>query len=113
MRMHTHLVEDLLQVGGAQPVGHVTIRCMAQEELPLSCHGSLDILLAVDVLLTAVDHTHIAWGWEKQQPWRVTHWLHRDSTCTSWLSYDPEFAANSSPTPYNLTSHISKPSPPH
>ncbi len=54
------LVQHLLQVGRAQAVGHVAVGRVAQEELPLGRHGSLDVLLAVDVLLRPVDHSDVS-----------------------------------------------------
>ena len=54
------LVQHLLQVGRAEAVGHVAVARVGEEELPLGGHGGLDVLLAVDVLLRAVDHAHVA-----------------------------------------------------
>lgn len=34
---------------------------MGEEELPLGTHGSVDVLLAIDVLLAPVHHTDVTW----------------------------------------------------
>lgn len=54
-----YLIEDLLQVWGAHAVRYVSVGRMAQKELPLCCQSRSDVLLAVDVLLTAVDHADV------------------------------------------------------
>lgn len=58
----THLVEDLLQVGGAHAVGHVPVGGVGQEEFALGRQRRPDVLLAIDVLLAPVDHPDVAWG---------------------------------------------------
>ena len=54
------LVELLLKVSRAAPVRQVSVRGMRQEELPLRSLGRLDVLLAVNILLTSVDNAHVA-----------------------------------------------------
>ena len=42
------------------PIRHVPVGRVGQEELSLGCHGRLDVLLAVDVLLRPVHHADIS-----------------------------------------------------
>lgn len=55
-----YLVQGLLQVWGAHAVSHVPVGWVREEELPLGCQGSPDVLFALDVLLTAVNHADVA-----------------------------------------------------
>ena len=54
-----HLVKDFLQVDGPHAFGHVSVAGVHQEELFLGCHGSVDVLLPIDVGLTAVHHANV------------------------------------------------------
>ena len=56
-----HLVEDLLEPRGAHLFGHMSVGGVGHEELPLSLEGRLNVLLTVDVLLTAVHHPDVSW----------------------------------------------------
>ena len=56
------LVESPLEVWRTHAVGKVTVRVVAEEELAFIGHGCLDILSPVNVLLTAVHDTNVAWG---------------------------------------------------
>ena len=46
----------------AHSLRYVSVGRVRQEELPLGGHGGADVLLPVDVLLTAVHHADVAWG---------------------------------------------------
>ncbi len=54
-----YLIEDLLQVWRAHALRYVSVGRVAQKELPLCCQSSFDVLLPVDVFLTAVDHPDV------------------------------------------------------
>lgn len=54
-----HLVEDLLQKGGAHAVGQVSIGRVRQEELSLSLQSRRDVFPPINVLLTAVHHPDV------------------------------------------------------
>lgn len=55
-----YLIQGLLQMRGAHAVSHVPVRRVGQEELPLGRQRCPDVLLALNVLLTAVHHTDVA-----------------------------------------------------
>lgn len=57
--MRTDLVENLLQVGGSHALGKVSVGRVGQEELPLGLQRRRDVLPAVNVFLTAVDHADV------------------------------------------------------
>ena len=54
------LVQNFLQVGTAHTVGHVTVRRVTQEVLPLSGHGGLDVLFAFDIFLRTIYNADVA-----------------------------------------------------
>lgn len=56
-----HLVQASLQTRGAHFLRHVPVRRVGQKELSLGVQGGLDVLLAVDVLLTAIHNSNITW----------------------------------------------------
>lgn len=56
------LIQCGLQIGRAHSIGHVSIGWMTKEEFPLTCYGRLNILSAINILLTPVHDAHIAWG---------------------------------------------------
>ena len=53
------LVEGPLEIGGAHSVGEVTVCTVAEKELSLVGHGSLDVLPTIDVLLATVHNTNV------------------------------------------------------
>ena len=59
-----HLVEDLLEPRGAHLVRHVSVGSVGHKELLLSLEGRLDVLLPINVLLTAVHHPDVPWETE-------------------------------------------------
>ena len=56
------LVEGFLQVRRSHALGQVPVSRVRQEELPLGSQRRTDVLLPVDVLLTAVHHPDVACG---------------------------------------------------
>ena len=52
-------VELLLEVGGARPVGQVSVRGMGQEELPLRGLRRPDVFLSINILLTSVYYANV------------------------------------------------------
>lgn len=54
------MIECVLEVGGAEFVGHMTIGRVRQEEFALCIECGTDVLLSDDVLLTAIHHSHVA-----------------------------------------------------
>ena len=58
---HTDLVEGLLEVRGAHAVGQMPVPGMGHEELALSRHGGVNVLLPIDVLLASVHHPDVPW----------------------------------------------------
>jgi len=61
VHFYTHLIEDFLEVGRAHAVSQMSIRRVGEEELPLSAHSSINVLLSIYVLLASVHHTNVTW----------------------------------------------------
>lgn len=57
--LQTHLIEDFLEVGSAHTVSQVSVCRVREKELPLSSHGSIDVLLAIYVFLAPVHHADV------------------------------------------------------
>ena len=57
----SHLIEHFLKVWSTQAIGHVAIGAVREKELSLSCDSSLYILPPINVLLTPVHNTNIAY----------------------------------------------------
>lgn len=55
-----YLIENLLQVGGTHAISQVSVGRVGEEELPLCRHGSGDVLLPINVLLTPVHHPNVS-----------------------------------------------------
>lgn len=60
------LIEHLLQIRRAEPIGNVPIARMAQEELALRGQGRMDVLSALDILLGPVHHADVATAQRQQ-----------------------------------------------
>lgn len=45
----------------------MSVGWVSEEELPLSSHSHLDVLLPINVLLTPVHHTNVTWDRERGQ----------------------------------------------
>lgn len=54
------LIQCLLQIRRAHLIGHMTIRRVTQEKLPLGRHRQGDVLFALDVLLRAIHHANVS-----------------------------------------------------
>lgn len=57
-----YLIQSLLQVWGAHAVSYVPVGWVGKEKLPLSRQCCADVLLALNILLAAVDHSNVAYG---------------------------------------------------
>lgn len=57
--MCVYLVEGFLKVRRAHAIGQVSVRRVRQEELPLGLQRRIDVLLSINVFLTAIHHTDV------------------------------------------------------
>lgn len=57
----SYLIEDFLQVRGPHAISQVAIGRVAEEELPLSCHGSSNVLFSINIFLTPVHNSNVAY----------------------------------------------------
>ena len=57
-----YLIQSLLQVRGAHAVSYVPVGWVGEEKLPLGRQRCADVLLALNILLAAVDHSNVAYG---------------------------------------------------
>lgn len=54
-----YLVQYFLQEGGSHAISHVSVGWVREKKLPLCSQSCLNVLLAIYVLLTSVDHTNV------------------------------------------------------
>lgn len=54
-----YLVQYFLQVGGSHAISHVSVGWVGEKELSLCSQCLLNVLLAINVLLTSVDYTNV------------------------------------------------------
>lgn len=54
-----YLVQNFLQEWGSHAISHVSVGWVGEKKLPLCSQSCLNVLLAIYVLLTSVDHTNV------------------------------------------------------
>lgn len=54
-----YLVQHFLQEWGSHAISHVSVGWVGEKKLPLCSQSCLNVLLAIYVLLTSVDHTNV------------------------------------------------------